>query len=114
MTVGISGKDVNLKAGGNVNISSAEQINTNTTNQSSKGGSLGVAFGGGLPVVNGTIYSGNEKEQGTVMTHRGSTVTADQTLTVENGKDTNILGSKAEGKKVVANIGGNGYVKYFV
>lgn len=104
----VSGKDVNLKAGGNVNISSAEQTNTNTTNQASKGGSLGVTFGGGLPVtVSGNIYSGKENENGTGITHRGSTVTADQALTVESDKDTNILGSKAEGNKVVANIGGN-------
>ena len=108
----ISGKDVNLKAGGNVNISSAEQTRTNTTNQSSKGGSLGVTFGGGLPVtVNGNMYSGKEKEHGTEITHRGSTVTADQKLTVESGKDTNILGSKAEGKKAAANIGGNLHIQ---
>lgn len=104
----VSGKNVSLKAVENINISSAEQINTNTTSQSSKGGSLGVTFGGGLPVtVSGNIYSGKEKENGTGITHRGSAVTADQTLTVESGKDTNILGSKAEGNKVIANIGGN-------
>lgn len=42
----VSGKNVSLKAVENINISSAEQINTNTTSQSSKGGSLGVTFGG--------------------------------------------------------------------
>ena len=104
----VSGKNVNLKAGENLNISSAEQTSTNTTKQSGKGGSIGVTFGGGLPVtVSGSVYSNKENENGSAVTHKISTVSADQTLTVKSQKDTNIVGSKAEGDKVVASVGGN-------
>ena len=35
-----------------------------------------------------------------IMTHTGSTVTAKETLAMESGKDIDIKGSKAGGKKV--------------
>ena len=41
------------------------------------------------------------------MTHTGSTVTAKETLAMESGKDLNITGSKAGGKKVEVKTGNN-------
>ena len=42
-----------------------------------------------------------------IMTHTGSTVTAKETLAMESGKDLNITGSKAGGKKVEVKTGNN-------
>ena len=42
-----------------------------------------------------------------IMTHTGSAVTAKDTLTIESGKDLNITGSKAGGKKVEVKTGNN-------
>ena len=41
------------------------------------------------------------------MTHTGSTVTAKETLAMESGKDIDIKGSKAGGKKVEVKTGNN-------
>ena len=40
-----------------------------------------------------------------IMTHTGSTVTAKETLAMESGKDIDIKGSKAGGKKVEVKTG---------
>ena len=50
-------------------------------------------------------YKGEVKENGT--THTNSTVTANDKLTVESGKDTNISGSKVSGGSVEMHVGGN-------
>ena len=42
-----------------------------------------------------------------IMTHTGSTVTAKETLAMESGKDIDIKGSKAGGKKVEVKTGNN-------
>ena len=42
-----------------------------------------------------------------IITHTGSAVTAKDTLTMESGKDLNITGSKAGGKKVEVKTGNN-------
>lgn len=50
-------------------------------------------------------YKGEVKENGT--THTNSTVTASDKLTIESGKNTNIVGGKASGDSVEMNVGGN-------
>ncbi len=42
-----------------------------------------------------------------IIIHTGSAVTAKDTLTMESGKDLNITGSKAGGKKVEVKTGNN-------
>ena len=42
-----------------------------------------------------------------IITHTGSAVTAKETLAMESGKDLNITGSKAGGKKVEVKTGNN-------
>ena len=42
-----------------------------------------------------------------IIIHTGSAVTAKATLTMESGKDLNITGSKAGGKKVEVKTGNN-------
>lgn len=46
-------------------------------------------------------------EEEEIIIHTGSAVTAKDTLTMESGKDLNITGSKAGGKKVEVKTGNN-------
>ena len=50
-------------------------------------------------------YNGKVKENGT--THTNSIVTANDKLTIESGKDTNIIGGKVSGDSVEMNVGGD-------
>ena len=79
-------------------------LNTNISNYDSKASSsLGASFGvNGLNGVNAgySASNGEVKENGTTHTH--STVTANDKLTVESGKYTNISGDSVE-----MNIGGD-------
>ncbi len=101
----IKGTDVTLESTkGNVNISAAQdktQLDTKSTSSSwSVGGTIGVGFFG-------NFGSGNGKENGNTVTNVASQIDASGTATVTSGNDTNILGSKVKGDKVVVNVGGN-------
>ena len=104
----ISGEDVSLAAKGDVNITSAKNINTSSSDSKSSSGSIGVSINtSGISDINAgySKYKGEVKENGT--THTNSTVTANDKLTVESGKDTNISGSKVSGGSVEIHVGGN-------
>ena len=104
----VEGKNVNLKAAGNVELEASE--NTNKSNQDSKssGWNVGATIGlhGGIGVNAGANKGKDEiKENGT--TYKQTEVTAQATLNVESGKDTNIIGSKASGEIVKITAGEN-------
>ncbi len=104
----VSGENVSLKAQENINITASE--NTNTTDQTSKSssGSIGVSISaGGISGINAGYNKakGEVKENSTA--YNPSSVTASDTLTLESGKDTNIIGSKVSGDTVKADVGEN-------
>jgi len=104
----VSGENVTLKAQENINITASE--NTNITNQTSKSsqGSIGVSISlEGIGGINAGYNKakGEIKENSTV--YNPSNVTAKDTLTLESGKDTNIIGSKVSGDTVKAEVGEN-------
>ncbi|SCM83023.1 Filamentous hemagglutinin family N-terminal domain protein [uncultured Sporomusa sp.] len=104
----VSGENVTLKAQENINITASD--NTNTTDQTSKSssGSIGVSISaGGISGINAGYNKakGEVKENST--TYNPSSVTASDTLTLESGKDTNIIGSKVSGDTVKADVGEN-------
>lgn len=104
----ISGEDVSLAAKGDVNITSAKNTNTSSSDSKASSGSIGVSINtSGISDINAgySKYKGEVKENGT--THTNSTVTANDKLTVESGKDTNISGSKVSGGSVEMHAGGN-------
>ena len=104
----ISGEDVSLAAKGDVNITSAKNTNTSSSDSKASSGSIGVSINtSGISDINAgySKYKGEVKENGT--THTNSTVTANDKLTVESGKDTNISGSKVSGGSVEIHVGGN-------
>ncbi len=96
--------DITLAAKKDINIQSAQnkqQTDSKTSSSSwSVGGTIGVGF-------SGNFSSGKGSENGTVINNVASQVNASGTATLTSGNDTNILGSKVKGDKVVANVGGN-------
>ena len=104
----ITGENVTLQAGKDISLTAAENRKTTEGNSRSKGAGITASFGiGGLQNVGISAgkSKGNMEEE--IMTHTGSAVTAKETLAMESGKDLNITGSKAGGKKVEVKTGNN-------
>ena len=104
----ITGENVTLQAGKDISLTAAENRKTTEGNSRSKGAGITASFGiGGLQNVGISAgkSKGNMEEE--IMTHTGSAVTAKETLAMESGKDIDIKGSKAGGKKVEVKTGNN-------
>ena len=104
----ITGENVTLQAGKDIRLTAAENRKTAEGNSRSKGAGITASFGiGGLQNVGISAgkSKGNREEE--IITHTGSAVTAKNILTMESGKDLNITGSKAGGKKVEVKTGNN-------
>ena len=104
----ITGENVTLQAGKDISLTDAENRKTAEGNSRSKGAGITASFGiGGLQNVGISAgkSKGNMEEE--IITHTGSAVTAKETLAMESGKDLNITGSKAGGKKVEVKTGNN-------
>ena len=104
----ITGENVTLQAGKDIHLTAAENRKTTEGNSRSKGAGITTSFGiGGLQNVGISAgkSKGNMEEE--IMTHTGSAVTAKETLAMESGKDIDIKGSKAGGKKVEIKTGNN-------
>ena len=104
----ITGENVTLQAGKDIHLTAAENRKTTEGNSRSKGAGITASFGiGGLQNVGISAgkSKGNMEEE--IITHTGSAVTAKDTLTMESGKDIDIKGSKAGGKKVEIKTGNN-------
>ena len=104
----ITGENVTLQAGKDIRLTAAENRKTTEGNSRSKGAGITASFGiGGLQNVGISAgkSKGNMEEE--IITHTGSAVTAKETLAMESGKDIDIKGSKAGGKKVEIKTGNN-------
>ena len=104
----ITGENVTLQAGKDISLTAAENRKTTEGNSRSKGAGITASFGiGGLQNVGISAgkSKGNMEEE--IITHTGSTITAKDTLAMESGKDIDIKGSKAGGKKVEIKTGNN-------
>ena len=104
----ITGENVTLQAGKDIHLTAAENRKTAEGNSRSKGAGITASFGiGGLQNVGISTgkSKGNMEEE--IITHTGSAVTAKETLAMESGKDIDIKGSKAGGKKVEVKTGNN-------
>ena len=104
----ITGENVTLQAGKDIHLTAAENRKTTEGNSRSKGAGITASFGiGGLQNVgiSAEKSKGNMEEE--IITHTGSTITAKDTLAMESGKDIDIKGSKAGGKKVEIKTGNN-------
>jgi filamentous hemagglutinin len=100
----INAKDITIQAMGDINLNAAQNQQQIASSSKSSSWGVGVELGTGLF---GNIQKGSSKENGNTTTNSGSSITASDTATLVSGNDTNIIGSKVTGEKVVAEIGGD-------
>ena len=104
----VESKDVSLAAKGNVRLMAGENTSVTTTANKYSSASVGASFGiNGLSdiSVNVNRAKGNSKE--TYTSYAPALIRAEENAVITSGKDTDILGSKVQGDKVTARVGGN-------
>ena len=104
-----AGNDVLLSANRDVNLISAENTSKLDGKNESRGGSVGVGIGagsGGWGInVSASVNAGKGNEKGNGTTHTETTVNADNNLTINSGRDANLIGAQVSGESVTADIG---------
>ena len=104
----VAGKDVSLKAKGDVRLEAGENTSVTTSENKTSAASIGASFSPqGLSGLSLSASSAKGKSKESRTSYTPTEVKAAGTLKLESGKDTNILGSKAKGEKIEANVGGN-------
>ena len=92
----------------NIQLTAGENSNHTTTQNEASSAGIGVSFSpqglSGLS-LSASNAQGNSREN--ALTYTPTEIAAKDALQIESGKDTNILGSKAKGEKIEANVGGN-------
>ena len=104
----ITGSDVSLSAKGNVRLEAGENTSVTTTENKFSSASIGASFtpqGLSNISVNANKANGNSKES--VTAYSPALVSAANNLSLTSGKDMDIIGSKAQGDKITAKVGGN-------
>ncbi|KFC05654.1 hypothetical protein GTGU_02798, partial [Trabulsiella guamensis ATCC 49490] len=104
-----AGNDALLSANRDVNLVSAENTSRLEGKNESKGGSVGVGIGagsGGWGInVSASVNAGKGSEKGNGTTHTETTVNAGNNLTINSGRDANLIGAQVSGESVTADIG---------
>jgi filamentous hemagglutinin len=105
-----AGNNATLIAAGDINLHAAQNSDSQTSTNSGSSASVGVTFGFGSQTgvsfqlgVSGTKGNGNGSDTTWTNTH----VNAGNTLTLQSGGDTNLIGAVADAQQVVANVGGD-------
>ena len=104
----VTGRDVSLTAKGNVRLEAGENTSITTTENKFSSASIGASFtpqGLSNISVNANKANGNSKES--VTAYSPALVSAENNLSLTSGKDMDIIGSKAQGDKITAKVGGN-------
>ena len=108
----LSAEDILLKAGKDIHLLSAKESDTTITHNTSSSGSLGATIGaGGLQGLSASYGKGSQNSTAKDTVHKESTVSAGRTVSIESGKDTNIIGSQVKAEQVTANVAGNLHIK---
>ncbi|ELD1533558.1 hemagglutinin repeat-containing protein, partial [Escherichia coli] len=106
-----SGNDTSLNAQNDILLTAAADTRQTTGKNSSKGGGVGVSFGGGTNGGGLSIFAGingsegREKGNGTTWTE--TTVDAGKNVSLTSGRDTTLSGAQVSGEKVTADVGNN-------
>lgn len=103
-------KNVNLQSRKNVNLLASQDTEVNQSNNKSSSNSIGVSFGVGSNTglsVDVTASRGKGYANSNSTTYNNTHVTAGETLSIQSGKDTNLLGAVAQGDSVTINVEGN-------
>ena len=107
-----AGQDVTLIADNNINLQAAQNVDTLKGKNSGSSASIGVSFGtdGLLLTVGASGNVGKTKGNGSTWTEtvvQGGN-NAGNTVTLQSGTDTNIIGSQVIGNRIIANVGTSG------
>ncbi|HGB9487201.1 TPA: hemagglutinin repeat-containing protein, partial [Escherichia coli] len=106
-----SGNDTSLNAQNDILLAAAADTRQTTGKNSSKGGGVGVSFGGGTNGGGLSIFAGingsegREKGNGTTWTE--TTLDAGKNVSLTSGRDTTLSGAQVSGEKVTADVGNN-------
>ena len=104
----VIGNDVSLTAKGNVRLEAGENSNITTTENKFSSASIGASFApSGLSNISINASKGNGNSKETLTAYSPTIVVAENNLSLTSGKDMDIIGSKAQGEKITAKIGGN-------
>lgn len=106
-----SGNDTSLNAQNDILLAAAADTRQTTGKNSSRGGGVGVSFGGGTNGGGLSIFAGingsegREKGNGTTWTE--TTLDAGKNVSLTSGRDTTLSGAQVSGEKVTADVGNN-------
>ena len=110
----ITGKEVKLIASNDVSLEAAENTSKKLEDYKINGWSVGANIsvnGGGILGFDASVNAAKQKGNTETTTHTATTVTGTDSVHIESGKDTNIIGSKVKGNTVTADIGGNLHIE---
>ena len=104
----VIGNNVSLTAKGNVRLEAGENTSITTTENKFSSTSIGASFApSGLTDISISANKGNGNSKESVTSYSPALVSAKNTLSLTSGKDMDIVGSKAQGEKITAKVGGN-------
>ena len=104
----VIGNDVSLTAKGNVRLEAGENTSITTTENKFSSASIGASFApSGLTDISISANKGNGDSKEAVTSYSPALVSAKNNLSLSSGKDMDIIGSKAQGDKITAKVGGN-------
>ena len=104
----VIGNDVSLTAKGNVRLEAGENTSITTTENKFSSASIGASFAPSeLSNISISANKGNGNSTASVTAYSPTLVSAKNDLTLTSGKDMDIIGSKAQGEKITAKVGGN-------
>ena len=104
----VTGNDVALTAKGNVRLEAGENTSITTTENKFSSASIGASFTPqGLSNISVSANKGNGNSKESVTAYSPALVSAQNNLSLTSGKDMDIIGSRAQGDKITAKVGGN-------
>ncbi|MBZ8302047.1 hemagglutinin repeat-containing protein, partial [Escherichia coli] len=106
-----SGNDTSLNAQNDILLTAAADTRQTTGKNSSKGGGVGVSFGGGTNggglSIFASINGSKGSEKGSSTTWTETTLDAGKNVSLTSGRDTTLSGAQVSGEKVTADVGNN-------
>ncbi|ENL4659439.1 hemagglutinin repeat-containing protein, partial [Escherichia coli] len=106
-----SGNDTSLNAQNDILLAAAADTRQTTGKNSSRGGGVGVSFGGGTNGGGLSIFAGingsEGRENGNGTTWTETALDAGKNVSLTSGRDTTLSGAQVSGEKVTADVGNN-------
>ena len=104
----VTGSDISLTAKGSVRLAAGENTSVTTTENKFSSASIGASFTPqGLSNISVSTGKGNGNSKETLTAYSPTLVSAANNLSLISGKDMDIIGSRAQGDKITAKVGGH-------